>query len=466
MRQAPAVPDCRTPDEVCAYLQQLRTWAGGVSFRELTLRVNAIRLSRNARQTARQTVNDCFQRGRKRLDRDLVLDIARALGLPEASLLRLDQVCQVADGRRSLAALADVSDSIPPGSGEFTGREPLLERALTAVDDAWTRRSQPVVAFTGPAGMGKTELAVQLAHRLSHKYPDLSKRFFVDLHGFDTRLEPTPPFEVLAAIVKLLGVRDSAILALSTVEQMWDRLLDTLAGQRALLLLDNVSDAAHLGRFTTGAANLAVIATSQERLPLTGPGHGIEVGPLDYPSCVRLLDGFDRLGRVSREPGVAVRLINELCGGRPFDLVALGGQLSDPAEAAWSLADHADRLAALPRDEASHPILAGSCHRLEPEIRRVFRLLGLYPGFDFSAYDIAVLADRDVDLVDKFLNRLYDRHLLVRRHAHRFRLHDVVAAYSRRLLHREESPTNQREALRRLHTATTLNANNRLGPRR
>ncbi|MGH8877217.1 MAG: NB-ARC domain-containing protein [Stackebrandtia sp.] len=456
MSQPPAVPDCRTPDEVAAYLSQLRTWAGGVSFRELTVRVNAIRQARGVRQTARQTVNDCFARGRRRLDRDLVLDIARALGLDETRLLRLEQACQVADGRRSIATLADVTDGIPLGRKEFTGREKLLDVAVTAVDSARRQGRPPVVMFTGAAGIGKTELAVQLAHLLLDRDSTLSRQFFVDLHGFDTRIEPSPAEEVFATLLKLLGIRDPAIVAMSGLDKRRSRLCEALSTQRAVLVLDNVADAVQLERTLPRTPDCVVLATSQQRLPGSESVTALEVGPLPYHSCVELLERFDTAGRVRREPGVAIELINELCGRRPFDLVALGGQLSDPEEASWSLADHAQRLKQFPLDETSHRILAGSCHRLAPEIRRVFRLLGLYPGYDFSAHDIAVLADLNANTAQEFLNALHDRHLLVKRHAHRYRLHGVVAAYARRLLHREESSASQRSALRRLYTATTL----------
>ncbi|HZE38476.1 MAG TPA: NB-ARC domain-containing protein [Stackebrandtia sp.] len=450
MHPPPAVPGCRTPDDVAAYLERLRSAAGDVPFRELTTKVNAIRLARNVRQTARQTVNDCFRRGRSRLDRDLVLDIARALGLDDAGLLRLDQECQVADGRRPVASRADVSGAIPLGRKQFLGRDAVIDDALAASDAAWAAGRPPVVVFTGLAGIGKTELAMQLAQRLLVRDPTLSRQFFVDLHGFDPDIDSTPPAEVLAALLKLLGVRDPAIVNMSDEGQRRERLRQQLSEQRAVIVFDNVADAEQLARLVPATPHCAVIATTQQRLD-----GGVEVGPLAYHDCVDLLARFDSADRLRAEPGVAVRLINDLCGRRPFDLIALGAQLSDPAEAAWSLADHEERLRRFRLDEASHRILAGSCHGLAREVRRTFRLLGLYPGFEFSAYDVAVLSDVAVEVAHGHLQVLYDRHLLLRRKAHRFRLHAVASAYARRLLDREEATRSQRAALNRLQTATT-----------
>ena len=86
----------------------------------------------------------------------------------------------------------------------------------------------------------------------------------------------------------------------------------------------------------------------------------------------------------------------------------------------------------------------------------MFRLLALYPGNDFSHYDIAVLAGLDLDDAADSLAALYDRHLLLRRETHRYRMHDVVAAYARRMLLEEEPLSEQRKALERLRSAPTL----------
>ncbi|HEY1178830.1 MAG TPA: BTAD domain-containing putative transcriptional regulator, partial [Phytomonospora sp.] len=64
---------------------------------------------------------------------------------------------------------------LPPGTGVFTGREEQL-RALGPIGCG-------LVALTGPAGIGKTALAVTWAHRIAADFPD--GRLFINLRGFD-----------------------------------------------------------------------------------------------------------------------------------------------------------------------------------------------------------------------------------------------------------------------------------------
>lgn len=450
MPAPPTLPDCRTPSELAAYLSVLRAWSG-MSLRAITSGVNRLRRGGPLPATARSTVAYCFDPGRVRLDRDLVIDVARVLGLPEPDLSRLREVCLVATATRPIASLADVTAGLPPLSGTFTGRDGLIASALHAVQVA--PAGGRVITLHGPAGIGKTELSLGVARRLTDHGYGRDLRFFADLHGFDAQREPTPPEAVLDRLLKLLGLRDSTVWAILDPARKIARVRDELRGRDALIVLDSAADERQVRPLLDALADCAVVVTSRHRLPLGTP---IEVGPMEYHECLGLLSAHDTEDRLRREPGIAVRLINDLCGRSPLDLVALGGQLADPGQAAWTLTDHAERLAAFPRDEISRPALVGSTSRLDPHDRRVFRLLALYPGNDFSRYDIAVLAGLDPETAEDALRKLFDLHLLLRRETHRYRTHDVVEAYARRLLHAEEPLSEQQRALERLRTAPTL----------
>ncbi|HZE38250.1 MAG TPA: hypothetical protein VE172_05505 [Stackebrandtia sp.] len=456
MHQPPAVPQCHTPDEVGAYLNQLRAWCGGVSFHELTMRVNAVRDSRAEEPVAEQAIYDCFQPGLRRLDRDLVLDIARSMGLDQSQLLLLERVCWIADGRSATTTPTDVTPAIPEGREEFSGRQDLLAQAMDAVQEAIASRKSPVVVFTGPAGIGKTELMIQLAHRLKSKGYNLQKQCFVDLHGFDSNVDPSGPDDVLASLLRQVGVREPAVLSLATLDKKMAKLRQHLGRQPILLMFDNVANSLAMRDLLPHMPGSVVIATAQHGFALDEFATVIEVGPLDYPSCAELLDTCDRTGRIRREPELAAWFIDEICGRRPLDLVALGGQLADPEGMAWTLSDHANRLMTFRLEEGVNRVLAGSCERLDPETRRVFRLLGLFPGYDFTPYDIAILTDLDAQRTSDYLQRLHERNLLLRRSEHRYRLHSLVAEFTHRLLFREESTTSQRAALRRHHAAATM----------
>jgi hypothetical protein len=73
----------------------------------------------------------------------------------------------------------------PPG---FVGRDDQLKRLddLAEADGAPSR----LAAIIGPAGVGKTTLAVYWAHRQRQRFPD--GQLYVNLHGFHPSGEITP----------------------------------------------------------------------------------------------------------------------------------------------------------------------------------------------------------------------------------------------------------------------------------
>src|SRR6266536_1708124 len=85
----------------------------------------------------------------------------------------------------------------PPDVADFTGRTDQVSLLFDQLDASLQEeglRTVVVSAVAGRAGVGKTTLAVHVAHRLSHAFPD--GLLYVDLHGASAR--PTAPGEVLA----------------------------------------------------------------------------------------------------------------------------------------------------------------------------------------------------------------------------------------------------------------------------
>ena len=87
---------------------------------------------------------------------------------------------------------------LPLDVADFTGRDAELEQ-LEAALLADQRQTVVVSAVHGKPGVGKSALAVHLAHRLAGHFPD--GQVYVNLRGADQR-----PLEAETALTELLRV--------------------------------------------------------------------------------------------------------------------------------------------------------------------------------------------------------------------------------------------------------------------
>ncbi|MFK4209665.1 AfsR/SARP family transcriptional regulator [Streptomyces sp. NPDC030920] len=344
---------------------------------------------------------------------------------------------------------------LPRGVRGFLGRD----TELAALDRIAGAGDGAVALVTGPAGVGKTALALQWAHHRQARYP--GGTLFADLRGFGG--VPAEPAETVREFLIALGVPardlpDSAAAAAALYRELTTR--------RALLIvLDNVRGTDQVRSLLPSGTGSAVLVTSRIRLSgliveeLARPVPLDVLGPVPATELLAAAVGEER---VAAEPEAADRLAR-LCDGLPLALRITAAQLAARprwrlADLAAELADEQRRLALLSLDEAEESGVAAALRitvqGLPPEAVRLFALLGVVPGPDLERYAAAALLGRDPAVAAEALDRLAGAHLVTEYAPGRYSMHDLVRLYARGL------GTDEGALLRLLdsYTATALAA--------
>jgi tetratricopeptide (TPR) repeat protein len=285
----------------------------------------------------------------------------------------------------------------------------------------------------GMGGVGKTALAVALAHRLKDRWPDA--QLYLNLRGADpAQRTPVTPAEAMRDIV--LAFHPTAQLP-GEVERLAPIYHSVLhdAG-RVLLLLDNAADAAQVAPLLP-PANCLLLVTSRTQFTL--PGIVAErIDSLSPPdACALLLRLAPRLA--GHEADAAT-----LCAGLPLALEVFAGaanhrRLTPVPDLLAGLREGKDTLA--PVDAA----FVVSTAQLSDAERHTWFLLSVFPAsFDLPA--AAAIWQWEEDAARATMETLVNASLVEHHEATaRFRLHDLARSYADRQL---DTPTRDATHLR------------------
>jgi DNA-binding SARP family transcriptional activator len=399
-----------------------------------------------------------YQRLRARLADELGVDPSAELTELYAAILRNDPSLDPPTSSRMLAQL-------PARVGHFAGR--VVE--LGALDALLTNDDPPLIVICGPAGMGKTALAVQWAHRIAALFPD--GQLFLDLRGHDRAIALTAT-EALAYLLRSLGVPSDRVP--TELDEQASLYRSLLYGKKLLLLLDNGHSSVDILPLVPGSSTCAVILTSRSPLPALAARHAvhaIHLEALTSGEALTLLTLVLGKDRVQRESEYADRLL-ALCGWMPLALrIAAAKLASDPRKSIKDLVielDSTDRLDVLSVEGDSYSVRAvfTSVYRaLSPQAARVFRLLGLHPGPTISTQLAAATCEIPLTAAANALEELRVAHLVTSSGSRRYRFHDLILLFARQCAAVDDRET----ALTRVldwYLATAYQANRLLEPRR
>jgi predicted ATPase/DNA-binding CsgD family transcriptional regulator len=344
---------------------------------------------------------------------------ARALGPPRVIINRM-----LAESTSRTAELAE--HNVPAPLTSLIGRSRELDRIGEVL-----RRTR-LVTLTGPAGVGKTRLAIELARRQIGRRPD--GVWLVDLTaGLDPAAEVARPLDV--------GGRSATAPT--------ELLRTYLADRDLLVVLDNcehVIDAcARLASsLLSSCPKLRILATSRESLGVSGETVW-RLDPLQAQAGHRL---FVERAR-QREPefipdAAADATIAELCERLDhlplaIELAAARVAIMLPAEI---LADLEARLGALgggarlspARHKTIRAAIEWSYELLDPTEQRAFRSLAVFVGGFDSGAAMAVVPGLTVDAIARLVDKSVIASGTTARGTTRYRLLETVRQYAHELL--------------------------------
>ncbi|NJP98556.1 Tn3 family transposase [Nonomuraea sp. FMUSA5-5] len=320
------------------------------------------------------------------------------------------------------------------------------------------RRARSVlIDELGGRGVGRSALAVHVAHQLRADVPD--GQLYANLRGGDP--QAADPEEVLGRFLRALGMDDTAVP--TGLDQRAELYRGLLANGRYLVVLDDARGESQIQPLLPGTSGCAVLVTARHRLTALPAARLIDLPVMPPAESLELLRRLIDADRAAAAPEDAALLVR-LCGGLPLAVRIAGARLAARphwalSQLATQLSDTRERLGQLSHGpQAVRASLAMSYHRLTAPARRLFRLLGTLEAADFAPWVAAALLDLPSTEAEDLLEQLVDVRLLdVARHAPagraRFHFHDLTRIYARECAQVDEPVHERHAALHRVMSA-------------
>lgn len=350
---------------------------------------------------------------------------------------------------------AAVPRQLPGTVADFVGHDDHIAditRFLTGTRSPALRYAVPIVAISGRCGVGKSTLALRVAHELGATFAD--GHVYVDLGGPDGD-EGAPA--LLGRFLRALGVPAAALP--DRFDERAELYRSRLAGRRLLLVLDDATSEEQVTPLLPGSPTCGVIVTSRTRLVgLPGARH-VDVPTWDDEMSTELLARMVGAQRLAREQAATAEVVT-YCEGLPLALRIVGARLA--ARPHWRIGELARRLSDEARrlDELSHqgmavrPAIASAYRGLPRQAQRLCLLLAMITTPDFPVWYAAALLDTDLTEAEDTVDRLVEAQLLdvlPAEHGQlRYRLPDLIRVYARELVAETETDADRRPALARL----------------
>ncbi|MEU2830348.1 NB-ARC domain-containing protein [Streptomyces lavendulae] len=295
----------------------------------------------------------------------------------------------------------------------------------------------------GTAGVGKTAVALEWAHRNASAFPD--GILFHDMRAYGPVGTAVEPHDVLAGFLHALGVEPERVP--SGLQDRAAMYRSLLSGSRVLVVLDNVATAEQVRTLLPGSPHCGVLVTSRHRLPGLAVREGavrLTLEPLSPAESCELLhtvtDGTD-LG-AGRAGQTALLELSRQCAYLPLALRIAAehystGQYACLDDMVAELSDGAallDLLACTNDATTSiRSVFSWSYQALEKDEARAFRVVGPHSQGGISVRAAADLLGVPEHVALRQLDVLFEAQLLGRTEPGRYSTTALLGAYAAEL---------------------------------
>lgn len=422
-------------------------------FVERTVEHLMVALYRSGRQAE---ALDAYRQTRQRLRDELGTEPGPELRSLHQRILNADP--DLAAPPRDWVKRGTGPNNLPRDIPHFTGRAEELRDLVAAIVAASSSTATTVVAIDGMAGVGKSALAIHLAHRLANQFPD--GQIFLSLHAHDPFEEPLDPASALDRLLRLTGAarRPDVITgsggqadALEVHAALWR---EQAAHRRLLIVLDDAGSRDQVRLLLPGTPGCVVLITSRRRLTGLSGARSLSLDVMQSADAAEL---FARVAGPERSyHAETIADVVRLCGYMPLAIQLAASRLRH--RPAWTAADLAQLLSRTQnrlREIRGEELEVASSFELSyrylaSQQQVIFRQVGCYPVADFSLHAVSAASCLTLAEADRVIDGLRGYHMLEEPISGRFRCHDLLREYAKELASLEESAPTQRAIMHRL----------------
>ena len=227
---------------------------------------------------------------------------------------------------------------LPRDISYFTGRASEFNYLLQHVEhSSFSGSIIGISALDGMAGIGKTALAVHVAHQLASRFP---MQIFLELHAHTPGKLAVDPGDALTSLLLTIGVGAKQIPQdTDSRSRLWRH---HIADKKIILVLDDAAGYEQVRLLLPGSPTCLVLITSRHRMISMEDAKTITLDPLPPQEATELLVRVAGRGDIDASTSSS-REIVRLCGYLPLAIRLMARQLGN--HSSWATEDVATELA-------------------------------------------------------------------------------------------------------------------------